>query len=91
MSGSCRRPSGAKPYPGGWAPLLASRDGDRFVTMHAAAVALGGSDDGILLAGDSYAGKSSIAAALHRQGACWAADDMVHIERVDDGRLLHPS
>ena len=46
--------------------LLASRDGDRFVTMHAAAVALTASDDGILLAGDSYDRKSSIAAALHR-------------------------
>lgn len=71
--------------------LLASRDSDRFVTMHAAAVALTACDDGILLAGDSYAGKSSIAAALHRQGAFWAPDDMVRIERVNDGWLLHPS
>ena len=59
--------------------------------MHAAAVALGAAEDGILLAGDSYAGKSSIAAALHRQGAFWAADDMVRIERGHDGWLLHPS
>ena len=69
-------------------PRQARRD---FVTMHAAAVALTASDYGILLAGASYAGKSSIAAALYRQGAFWAADDMVRIERVDDGWLLHPS
>lgn len=48
-------------------------------------------NDGILLAGESGTGKSSIAAALHRQGALWAADDMVRIERVDGGWLLHPS
>ena len=42
--------------------LLASQDRDRCVTMHAATVALTASDGGILLAGDSYAGKSSIAA-----------------------------
>ena len=71
--------------------LLASRDRDRFVTMHAAAVVLTTSDKGILLAGDSYAGKSSIAAALHRQGAFWAADDMGRIEHAHEGWLLHPS
>ena len=37
--------------------------------MNAAAVALGAAERGILLAGDSYAGKSSIAAALHPQSA----------------------
>ena len=52
---------------------------------------VGGHARGILLAGDSYAGKSSIAAALHQQGAFWGGDDMVRIERADDGWLLHPS
>ena len=58
---------------------------------HVAAVSLTADDDGIPLAGESYAGKLSIAAAPHRQGVFWAADDMVRIERVEDGWRLHPS
>jgi hypothetical protein len=42
---------------------LTSRDSNRFATMRAATVTLPAHDDGILLAGDSYTGKSRIAGA----------------------------
>ena len=48
--------------------LLTSRDGERFLTRHAPAVAPGPDGDRLLLVGSSYAGKSSVPAAIHEMG-----------------------
>ena len=48
------------------------------------------SSNGSLLIGNSQAGKSSIAAARHRQKHPEGANDRMRIERVDDCCLLYP-
>ena len=60
---------------------LTALDSVAFTPIHAACVALRGS--GVLLAGDSGAGKSSLAYACARRGWRFISDDAVHV--VHDG------
>lgn len=67
-------------------PLLAVLQG--LEVMHGSAVAYG--DDAIGLVAPSGGGKSSLAVNLIRQGAAFAADDVLALERDGAGVVLQP-
>jgi hypothetical protein len=67
-------------------PLAATLRG--FEVLHAAGVVLGGR--AVLLAGEPGAGKSSLAAALLRQGAGLLSDDAVALEQRGAALIAHP-
>jgi hypothetical protein len=68
-------------------PLAATLRG--LEVFHAAAVVLG--PGAVLIAGDPGAGKSSLAAALVRNGAPFLGDDAIALEPGEDGLVAHPS
>ncbi|MGN6587495.1 MAG: hypothetical protein ACTHKT_08510 [Solirubrobacterales bacterium] len=57
--------------------------------FHASAVEVGGG--GVLLAGGSGLGKSTLALNMHLAGAGFLADDSVAIEATSSGLLTHPA
>src|SRR5262249_24216074 len=59
-----------------------------FEIVHAAAVAIAG--NGVVLAGPSQSGKSSVAAQLVLQGADLLADDVVSVEAREGFVVGHP-
>ena len=63
------------------AHLVRACDRDRHVTLHTAGVALGRAGPGILLTGESGAGKSTVAGGLQRLGCYWATGDTTRVER----------
>ena len=67
-------------------PLAASLQG--LETLHASAVCI--SDRAVGFVGDSGAGKTSVAANLLLMGATFLADDVITVERCEDGLLVHP-
>ena len=75
----------ASDAPASSAPASARADGHAPVSIHAAAVALGG--HAVLLAGPSGAGKSSVAAGCLALGAGLVADDLCLL-RPDEGGLV---
>ena len=59
-----------------------------FLTLHASAVAFG--DRVVAFAGDSGAGKSTMAAHCVEAGASLVADDLLRVSITDDGLSAHP-
>jgi HPr Serine kinase C-terminal domain len=80
------RPDWAFILPAQVLPLAATLNG--LEVLHAAGLVHGG--EGVLLAGEPGAGKSSLAAALMRRGAALLSDDCIALERRDRGLLAHP-
>jgi hypothetical protein len=56
--------------------------------LHASAIAIG--SEAIALSGPSGSGKTSLALALQRRGAGLLADDVLAVERAQEGLLAHP-
>jgi hypothetical protein len=77
-----------------WASMIASQALPLAATirglevLHAAGVVLNG--EAVLLAGPSGVGKSSLAAALLRQGASLLSDDAVALSLSGDALIAHP-
>jgi hypothetical protein len=80
------RPDWAFILPAQVLPLAATLNG--LEVLHAAGFVRDG--DGVLLAGEPGAGKSSLAAALMRRGAALLSDDCVALERRERGLVAHP-
>ena len=75
------------------AHLVRACDRGRHVTVHTAGVALGREGPGILLTGESGAGKSTVAGGLQRLGWYWATGDTTRVERsaaAPTGWMLTP-
>ena len=64
------------------AHLVRARDGGTHVTVHAAGVAADPAGPAILLAGESGAGKSTVASELERSGYWWAGGETTRAERA---------
>jgi hypothetical protein len=71
------------------APVLVSLTFWRMPYLHAAAVAWG--NHGVLLAGSSGAGKSSLAYACSRKGFDFVAEDYLFFSRDQNGIVMHGS